>query len=46
MILFAIAFGEMDLSPLTIVFLGGLTLFVFSGVAISTLSLFRTGKDN
>ncbi len=36
---FAVAFGEMDLSPLTVTGLVLITIFVFACVAISSLKL-------
>ena len=39
--LWAIAFGEMDLSPITVAGLIGIAVFLFLAVGISTLSLFR-----
>ena len=40
-VLFAIKFGEMDISPLTVGILVGITILMFAAVGISTLRLFQ-----
>ena len=43
--LLAVAFGEMEISPLTIGLLIALSVFMFSAVGITTLRMFRFGPD-
>ncbi len=41
----SVAFGELDISPLTVILLISISVFVFLGVAISSLKLFQGAAD-
>ena len=43
--LFLVAFGELDISPLTVIILISLTVFIFVTVAVSSLKLFKFEDD-
>ncbi len=43
---FAIAFGELEISKSTVIGLIIVTIFIFSAVAISSLTLFKGITDN
>ena len=43
--IFSVAFGEMELSPLTIIILIGLTVFTFLAVGISSLKLVQSAFE-
>ncbi len=42
----AIAFGELDISPLTVAGLIAIMVFVFVGVGISSLALFQQSDED
>ncbi len=43
--LFCIAFGEIEISPLTVFILGALTVFTFLAVGVSSLKLVQSAIE-
>ena len=46
MVILAVSFGELDISPTTVAILVGLSLFTFAAVAISSLNLVKSLFDD
>ncbi len=41
-----VAFGEMDISPLTVFILGALTVFTFLAVGLSSMNLVKSAVED